>query len=83
MRERGLRAGARMMIAARRITLAPSSAAAPFWAALWPRLMALQWADPQIEQPPDALFASKRDPARMPNGLLSPAKAAYPLSTLA
>jgi hypothetical protein len=35
-----------MVISARRMTLALSSAAAPFWAALWPRLMALQWADP-------------------------------------
>jgi hypothetical protein len=46
LRERVLRAGARMVISARRMTLALSSAAAPFWAALWPRLMALQWADP-------------------------------------
>ena len=44
--ERVLRVGARMVISARRMTLALSSAAAPFWAALWPRLMALQWADP-------------------------------------
>lgn len=46
LRERVLRAGARLVISARRMTLALSSAAAPFWAALWPRLMALQWADP-------------------------------------
>ncbi len=46
LRERVLRAGARLVITGRRMTLALSSAAAPFWAALWPRLMALQWADP-------------------------------------
>jgi hypothetical protein len=46
LRERVLRAGARLVISARRMTLVLSSAAAPFWAALWPRLMALQWADP-------------------------------------
>ncbi|MBC7138894.1 MAG: IS1380 family transposase [Defluviimonas sp.] len=46
LRERVLRAGARLVISARRMTLALSSAAAPFWAALWPRLMALQWAEP-------------------------------------
>ena len=46
LRERVLRAGARLVISARRMTLALSSAAAPFWAVLWPRLMALHWADP-------------------------------------
>ena len=46
LRERVLRAGARLVISGRRMTLALSSAAAPFWAVLWPRLMALQWADP-------------------------------------
>lgn len=46
LRERVLRAGARLVISWRRMTLALSSAAAPFWAVLWPRLMALQWADP-------------------------------------
>jgi hypothetical protein len=46
LRERVLRAGARLVISGRRMTLALASAAAPFWAALWPRLMALQWADP-------------------------------------
>ena len=46
LRERVLRPGARMVISGRRMTLALSSAAAPFWAMLWPRLMALQWADP-------------------------------------
>ena len=46
LRERVLRAGARLVISARRMTLAISSAAAPSWAVLWPRLMALHWADP-------------------------------------
>ncbi len=46
LRERVLRAGARLIISGRRMTLALSSATAPFWAALWPRLMALHWADP-------------------------------------
>jgi hypothetical protein len=57
LRERVLRAGARLVVSARRMTLTLSSAAAPFWAAfwaalwapfwaaLWPRLMALQRAD--------------------------------------
>ncbi len=44
LRERVLRAGARLVVSARRMTLALSSAAAPFWAVLWPRLMTLQWA---------------------------------------
>ena len=46
LRERVLRAGARLVVSARRMTLALSFAAAPFWAALWPELMALHWADP-------------------------------------
>lgn len=46
LRERVLRAGARLVISGRRMTLALSSAAAPFWSALWPPLMALHWADP-------------------------------------
>ena len=46
LRERVLRAGARLVISGRRMVLAISSAAAPFWAVLWPRLMALHWADP-------------------------------------
>jgi hypothetical protein len=46
LRERVLRAGARLVISGRRMVLALSSAAAPFWSALWPRLMALHWADP-------------------------------------
>jgi hypothetical protein len=46
LRERVLRAGARLTVSGRRMTLALSAAAAPFWSALWPRLMALHWADP-------------------------------------
>ena len=46
LRERVLRAGARLALSGRRMTLALSAAAAPFWSALWPRLMALHWADP-------------------------------------
>jgi hypothetical protein len=36
LRERVLRAVARMVISGRRMTLAHPSAAAPFWAVLWP-----------------------------------------------
>lgn len=46
LRERVLRAGARLVISGRRMVLALSSAAAPFWAVLWPRLTTLHWADP-------------------------------------
>jgi hypothetical protein len=46
LRERVLRAGARLVISGRRMTLALSSAAAPFWSMLWPGIMALHWADP-------------------------------------
>ncbi len=46
LRERVLRAGARLVISGRRMTLAISSAAAPFWAAIWPKIHALQWAGP-------------------------------------
>ncbi|GHE03844.1 hypothetical protein U879_21490 [Defluviimonas sp. 20V17] len=46
LRERVLRAGARLVISGRRMVLALSSAAAPFWSVLWPRLLALHWADP-------------------------------------
>jgi hypothetical protein len=46
LRERVLRAGARMVISGRRMTLTLSFAAAPFWAVLWPRLTALHWPDP-------------------------------------
>lgn len=46
LRERVLRAGARLVVSGRRMTLALSSAAAPFWSALWPGILALHWADP-------------------------------------
>jgi hypothetical protein len=46
LRERMLRVGARLAVSARRMTLALSAAAAPFWAALWLRIIALHWADP-------------------------------------
>ncbi len=46
LRERVLRAGARLILSGRRITLALSAAAAPFWAVLWPRLAALHWSGP-------------------------------------
>ena len=47
LRERVLRTGARPVISGRRMTLALSSTAAPFWSMLcWPRLTALHWADP-------------------------------------
>ena len=45
LRERVLRAGARLVISGRRMTLALSSAAAPFRAMLWPGITALHWAD--------------------------------------
>ena len=44
LRERILRAGARLIISARRMTLTLSTAAAGFWALLWPEITALQWA---------------------------------------
>ena len=46
LRERVLRAGARLVISGRRMTLALSSAAAPFRAMLWPGITALHWAGP-------------------------------------
>jgi hypothetical protein len=46
LRERVLRAGARLILSGRRMTLALSSAAAPFWAALWPRITMLHWSGP-------------------------------------
>ena len=44
LRERVLRAGARLTISARRMTLTLSSAAARYWAILWPAITRLQWA---------------------------------------
>ena len=46
LRERVLRAGARIILAARRVTLALSSSAAPFWSLLWPRVTRMHWAGP-------------------------------------
>jgi hypothetical protein len=46
LRERVLRAGARLTISGRRMTLAISSAATPFWQALWPGILALHWSYP-------------------------------------
>jgi len=46
LRERVLQAGARLMISGRRMRLATSSAAAPFWEALGPQILTLHWADP-------------------------------------
>ena len=46
LRERVLRAGARLILSGRRMTLALSSAAASFWALLWPRITTLHWAGP-------------------------------------
>lgn len=46
LRERVLRAGARLIVSARRMTLTLSCAAAPFWAAIWPQIAALHWSDP-------------------------------------
>ena len=46
LRERVLRAGARLILSGRRMALALSRAAAPFWALLWPRITTLHWAGP-------------------------------------
>jgi len=46
LRERVLRAGARIILSARRVTLALSSSAAPFWSLLWPRITRMHWAGP-------------------------------------
>ncbi|RYH05738.1 IS1380 family transposase [Tropicimonas sp. IMCC6043] len=46
LRERVLRAGARLTVSARRMTLALSTAATPFWAAIWPQITALHWGGP-------------------------------------
>lgn len=43
-RARASRTGARLIISARRMTLTFSTAAAGFWAILWPEIMALEWA---------------------------------------
>ncbi|REC58252.1 hypothetical protein DRV84_04280 [Rhodosalinus sediminis] len=46
LRERVLRAGARLVLSGRRMTLALSSSAAPFWSLLWPRIARMHWAGP-------------------------------------
>ncbi|WP_268839441.1 IS1380 family transposase [Rhabdonatronobacter sediminivivens] len=46
LRERVLRAGARLVISARRMTLALSSSVTPFWSLLWPRINRMHWAGP-------------------------------------
>jgi hypothetical protein len=46
LRERVLRAGARLVISARRMTLILAEAAAPFWAAVWPQIQMLRGASP-------------------------------------
>ncbi|MFN4128482.1 MAG: transposase [Paracoccaceae bacterium] len=46
LRERVLRAGAQLILSGRRMTLALSSAAAPFWALLWARITTQHWAGP-------------------------------------
>lgn len=43
LRERVLRAGARLTVSGRRMTLSLSAAASPFWAAIWPRITSLHW----------------------------------------
>lgn len=43
LRERVLRAGARLTVSGRRMTMILSDAAAPFWAAIWPRITSLHW----------------------------------------
>ena len=46
LRERVLRAGARLVISARRMALILAEAAAPFWAAVWPQIQMLRGAGP-------------------------------------
>ena len=46
LRERVLRAGARLVISARRMTLVLANAAAPFWAAISPQIQGLRGASP-------------------------------------
>jgi len=46
LRERILRAGARIILSGRRMTLALATSAAPFWALLWPRIDRMHWAGP-------------------------------------
>ena len=46
LRERVLRAGARLIISARRMTLILAETAAPYWAAIWPQIQMLRRAGP-------------------------------------
>ena len=46
LRERVLRAGARLVISARRMTLILAEATAPFWAIIWPQIQDLRGASP-------------------------------------
>ena len=46
LRERVLRAGARIILSVRRMTLALASSTAPFWALLWPTIARMHWAGP-------------------------------------
>jgi hypothetical protein len=46
LRERVLRAGARIILSGRRMTLALASSAAPFWSMLWPTIIRMHWAGP-------------------------------------
>lgn len=46
LRERVLRAGARLVVSARRMTLILAEAVAPFWAAVWPEIQMLRGASP-------------------------------------
>lgn len=46
LRERVLRAGARLVVSARRMTLILAEAAAPLWAAVWPEIQMLRGASP-------------------------------------
>ena len=46
LRERVLRAGARIVLLGRRMTLALFNSPAPFWALFWPRIARMHWAGP-------------------------------------
>jgi hypothetical protein len=46
LRERVLRAGARLVLSVRRMALALSSSVAHFWTPLWPRIARMHWARP-------------------------------------
>jgi len=46
LRERVLRAGARLVLSGRWMPLALSTSAAPFWSLFWPRIARMHWAGP-------------------------------------